>query len=116
MSNLNNFRHLHIKQDIPKLFGHMVMTVAKDVISRNMSKFQIGFMAGHRPQEHLFTLKSIIALYDTLKTPLFLTMWDISKFFDRESLRDVMNEVHKIGLGGKIYRLIYEMNKTLEYQ
>ena len=104
MSNLNNYRHLHIKQDIPKLFGHMVMTVAKDIIGRNMSKFQIGAMAGHRPQEHLFTLKSIIALYDTLKTPLFLTMWDIIKFFFyRESLRDVMNEIYKLGIKGKIY-------------
>ena len=39
-------------------------------------------------------------------------MWDIRKFFDRESLREVMNEVYKIGIRGKIYSLIYEMNRN----
>ena len=29
-------------------------------------------------------------------------MWDISKFFDRENLRDVMNEIYRLGVRGKI--------------
>ena len=109
---LDNYRHLHIKQDIPKVFGHMVMSVAKSFISKNLTKFQIGARAGHRPQEHLFVLKSVIGLYAQHQKPLFLSMWDISKFFDRENLRDVMNELYNLGIKGKIYRLIYQLNKN----
>ena len=58
-----NQRNIHTKVDIPKLFGHMVMSKAKDKIIQNMTKYQIGTKTGHRAQEHLFTLKSVIALY-----------------------------------------------------
>ena len=44
--------------------------------------------------------------------PIILTMWDVSKFFDRESLTDCMNEVYKNEIKGKIYRLLYQMNKN----
>ena len=111
-SCLDNYRHLHIKQDIPKVFGHMVMSVAKATISQNLTKFQIGARAGHRPQEHLFVLKSVMSLYAQHQKTLFLSMWDISKFFDRENLRDVMNEIYSLGVRGKIYRLIYQLNKN----
>ena len=88
------------------------MTAAKDTLLSNMSKFQIGTKPGHRPQEHLFTLKSVINFYMSMDKPLILSTFDVSKFFDRENLRDVMNELHKNGLRGKYYRLIYELNKN----
>ena len=88
------------------------MAEAKNTIMQNLTKFQIGAKAGHRPQEHLFVLKSVIGLYEQHSKALFLTMWDISKFFDRENLRDVMNELYNIGIRGKIYRLMYELNKN----
>ena len=53
----------------------------------------------------------MISLHASLDLPLFLTMWDMSKFFDRESLKDCMNELYKNKIQGKLYRLIYEMNK-----
>ena len=27
---LDNFRHIHIKEEIPKLFGHLVMSASRD--------------------------------------------------------------------------------------
>ena len=39
-------------------------------------------------------------------------LWDVSKFFDIENLRDVMMEVHRNGIRGKLYRLLYNMNKN----
>ena len=74
-----------------------------------MSIYQIA-KAGHRPQEHLFVVKSLIALYVLLQIPLFLQFFDISKFFDSESLRDGMNTVYKAGISGKLYRLWYKLN------
>ena len=41
-NEFGNQRNIHTKVDIPKLFGHMVMSKAKDKIIQNMTKYQIG--------------------------------------------------------------------------
>ena len=69
------------------------MSKAKDSLISNVSKFQIGAKPGHMAQEHLFVIKNVLSLQLCLDKPVFLSMWDVSKFFDRESLRDCMNEV-----------------------
>ena len=49
--------------------------------------------------------------YESLKFPLILQLYDISKFFDRENLQDGMNTLYNCGVTGKVYRLIFEMNR-----
>jgi hypothetical protein len=109
---LDNMRHLHMKDEIPKFFGHLVVSASKEKMTSNMTKFQIGTKPGHRAQEHLFVLKSVIALHLHFDKAIILSMWDVSKFFDRESLADCMNELYKSKVQGKLYRLLYEMNKN----
>ena len=77
-----------------------------------MTEFQIGTKPGHRAQEHLFVLKSIIALYNSYDRAVLLQLWDISKFFDREHLRDAMDVLYNRGTRGKLYRLLFELNKN----
>ena len=84
---------------------------SKTKIIEKCSKFQIGGIPGHRPQEHLFTVKSIIALYHYIDAPLFLQIWDISKYFDKEILRDAMDTLYGAGIEGKLYRLWFMLNK-----
>ena len=110
-NEFGNQRNIHTKVDIPKLFGHMVMSKAKDKIIQNMTKYQIGTKNGHRAQEHLFTLKSVIALNILYGLTILIQFYDISKFFDRESLRDGMNSIYNCGIKGKLYRLIFNRNK-----
>ena len=76
-----------------------------------MSKFQIGTKGGHRAQEHVFVLKSFMQLSELCRKPVIICLWDISKYFDRESLVDVMGDIYKLGVQGKVYRLLYEMNR-----
>ena len=111
INEFGNQSNIHTKLEIPKMFGHMVMSQAKSKMINSMTKFQIGTKNGHRAQEHLFTLKSVIALYLHHDLPLLLQLYDISKFFDRESLRDGMNSIYNCGVKGKLYRLIFNMNK-----
>ena len=92
------------------------MDQAKETIFKNMPKFQIGTRPGHRAQEHLFVIKSVIALYEKYDKPVWLTTWDISKYFDSESLVDVLNELHRSGVQGKLYRLLYLMNRNVRIQ
>ena len=100
-----------MKEEIPKFFGFIVTKEVKSKIIKSLSKFQIGAVPGHRPQEHLFALRSIISLFKFRKKPLFLSFYDISKFFDKELLEDALDAVYCSGIKGKLYRLLYLMNK-----
>ena len=110
-NELGNQRNIHTKLDVPKFFGHIVIGAAKDKIIKNMTKFQLGTKPGHRAQEHLFVMRSVIALYNLCGKALIVQLYDISKFFDREMLRDCMDSLYSNGIRGKLYRLIYEMKK-----
>ena len=56
-------------------------------ISAATSRFQIGGVAGHRPQEHIFSVKSVIGKYSMEKKLIILICYDISGFFDKEVQR-----------------------------
>ena len=112
ISEFRNQRFIHTKNENPKAFEHIVMSKAKPKIVAGCSKYQIGALPKHRSQEHLFTLKSTIGWYTSLDKPIILQLYDISKFFDREMLTDGMDSLYSAGVNGKVYRLIYELNKS----
>ena len=47
---------------------------------------------------------------------MILQTYDFSKFFDRESLRDCMNELYKYNIKGKLYKLVYLMNERTKFK
>ena len=47
---------------------------------------------------------------------LILQTFDYSKFFDKESLTDCMNTLHKCNVKGKLYRLLYLMNHKTKFR
>ena len=110
-SNLNSKRHIHTKTEIPKYFRHMVTTAIKPMIVDNMSPFQIGAVPGHRSQEHLFSVKSVIAMFEEENEAIAIQLYDLVKYFDSEKLIDGLNEVYRSDVKGKLYRLVYELNK-----
>ena len=111
MSKLSNHRFIHTKEEVPKAFEHIVVSKAKPKIVQGCTKFQIGAIPKHQSQEHLFTLKSVMSWYEKLKTPLILQLFDISKYFDKENLQDGLNTLYNCGINGKLYRIIYELNR-----
>ena len=95
---LDNYRHIHKKDEDPKFFGHLVVSATKQKMISSLTKFQIATKPGHRTQEHLFVNKSGIGLYMACNMVIILAMWDLSKFFDQEVLADCMNELYKSGM------------------
>ena len=114
--DFGNQRFIHTKEDIPKAFEQIVINKAKPKIVQHCTKFQIGSIPGHQPAEHLFVMKSIIALYEEQDKMLILQCYDIKKYFDSENLRDAMNSLYNYGVRGKIYNLIYELNRSSQIQ
>ena len=68
-------------------------------------------MPGHRPQRHLLTVKSFIAMREKNEEATVILILDLAKYFDSESLVDCLEELHKLNVKGKLYKLIYELNK-----
>ena len=92
------------------------MSYAKETLFQNMSKYQIACKPGHRPSEHLFVIKSVISFYQNEGQGILMNSFDLRKFYDSEHIFDCMGELYSSQLKGKLYRLIYEMNKNIRIQ
>ena len=88
-------RFLHIKDCVPKIFQHIVINSAKENLITNMTKFQIACKPGHRAEEHVFCVMSLIQLSERLNTALYLKLFDIQKYFDKESAIDCHTELYR---------------------
>ena len=95
-------RQIHSKVWRPKLYE----ANSKPFIFGNSG------IVGHRPQEYLFVIKSVIALFQMLGKGLLMEFFDITKYFDKENLRDVLNNIYAAGVRGKNYRMWYKLNKN----
>ena len=62
-------RFIHSKPWFPRLFEGLVVQKITPKLVKNMSKFQIACKPGHRSQEHLFVMKSMIGLHHKMGTP-----------------------------------------------
>ena len=91
----------------------------KDAFFEAGTIYQIGGCPGQRTQFHLYVLKSLIALRlhpGERKAGVLLTVADIMKFFDKQSLVDAMDSLHKANINKKFYRVWYKMNNKTVIQ
>ena len=86
-------RHIHIRSDTSKLFSHIVISQAKDTLFSNMLRYQIATKPGHRASEHLYLVKSVLAILQEKKEACIFSTWDLKAYFDSEVLEDVMREL-----------------------
>ena len=84
----------------------------KEDIINSGNKYQIGGIPGHRVEEHLIVVKSIIQRYMDLKSGVIIQLVDIQKFFDTEILRTIMTSLNKAKVNRKAYRCWFKLNET----
>ena len=109
---LSNSRFIHSKDWLPRTCDFLVVEKIKPCIIKGTSKFQIGGIEKHRPQEHLFVVKSILGLFADLNKSVIFQLYDIQKYFDKENLRDAMNTLFEVGVDPKMYRVWFNLNKN----
>ena len=109
---LGNNRFIHSKEWLPRTCDFLVVEKMKPYIVQGTTKFQIGGIEKHRPQEHLFSVKSILAMYSENNINIIFQLYDIQKYFDKENLRDAMNTLYQIGVDPKLYRAWFNLNKN----
>ena len=111
---LKNNRFVHMKHPMARACEALVFSKCKDDIFEKVTVYQIGGQAGHSPEEHIFTLKSLIGLMYSMGEGLILNLVDIISFFDREDIVDVLEAMEDMGVNQKAIRLWYKLNEKTE--
>ena len=64
----------------------------------------------------IYVVKSIFALYNANNKGLLISSFDLKTFFDSEDIFDCMDALYRRNVKGKIYRLLFNMNKNVRIQ
>ena len=111
---LKNNRFIHMKDYLARTCEALVVNKMRKTIFEKSSKFQIGGQSGHCPEEHVFTLKSLIGHMESQGRGLILTLVDIVSFFDRENIIDVMDTLEELEVNKKACRIWFNLNENTE--
>ena len=110
--DLNNMRFIHMRSWEAKLCEALVTEQMKKAIVTACPNIQIGGMPGSSSTEHLLTLKTWMLMKETFKQDGIFQVFDMAKFFDKESLLDVMYTLStKAKISNKSYRLWHQLNE-----
>ena len=93
--SLNNMRFIHMKCWRAKLLEALITEKMKPQIVEATPKIQIGGMPSSQSVEHLVTLKSWMKQIEDNDLDGIVSLYDMSKFFDKESLLDCMDTLNK---------------------
>ena len=111
--DLNNMRFIHMRQWRSKLLEAIISEVMKDDIVNATPKMQLGGMPGASSVEHLVTLKTWMKFKEQYKSNGIFQVFDMSKFFDKESLLDCMYTLDKkANIDHKCYKIWYKLNEN----
>jgi hypothetical protein len=109
---LPNNRFIHSKSWFPRVAeGLVVAGGLKAPLVEGSSIFQIGGQGGHRAEELLFVMKSVIAKYRKEKKPVILQCYDLEKYFDKEMTEDAVLTCRKRKADPKAIRCWFKLNE-----
>ena len=80
------------------------------------SIYQVGGQPGHRTEELVFSVKSLISRNRMQGKPIILQLYDISKYFDKETIEDAVLASNRRGADKKATRLWYKLNMRTRIQ
>ena len=111
--SLNNMRFIHMKCWRAKLLEALITEKMKPQIVAATPKIQIGGMPSSQSVEHLVTLKTWMKQIEEKDSDGIVSLYDMSKFFDKESLLDCMDTLNKKAkIDAKSYRMLYKLNEN----
>ena len=110
--DLNNMRFIHMRFWRSRLLEALVTENMKEDIVKACPNNQLGGMPGAMSVEHLVVLKTWMKQKEQQKESGIFNVFDMSKFFDKESLLDCMNVLNTYAkISNKSYRMWYKLNE-----
>ena len=109
--DLKNMRFVHLRCWRSKLMEALVTQKMKGDIVKATPTIQLGGMPEASSVEHLVTLKTWMKMKEQKKENGIFQVFDMQKFFDKESLLDCMSTLDKDAqVDNKSYRIWYKLN------
>ena len=96
-----------------------VGTIVEEILTNrlmktiNFSQAQAGGRKGGNTLDHIFILKSMIAMAQKKGQELILTFYDIKKAYDRCDMQDMLYIINQEGFDGKVWNLTKALNENL---
>ena len=109
--NLENQRGLFLNSNIIKFLERMILNRATPKMENKMSPLQAGGRKGFSIREQVFIVRSIIDRYEYYKQEIYLQFIDLKKAFDKMVVKNVMQNLWECEIRGKIWRMIYNINR-----
>ena len=92
-----------------KYFNSILNARFKKVSNKLISQIQAGFREGFSTMDHVFTIVSIINLYEKMGINLYVAFIDYQKAFDTIWRDGLWFKLVKEGIGGKFLNIIKNM-------
>lgn len=114
--DLNNYRGITLTSCISKVYNRIIsQTVSKFVEDNNiLTEVQGSFRKDRRCEDHVFTLKSIIAARKAEGKQTFLAFLDFKKAFDTVWRDGLLTAARKVGITGSLLRILSNMYTNVE--
>ena len=109
---LKNNRFLHMKQVLARTVDSMVVQQMKQTLISKLSIYQVGGLPGHSINEHLLTIKTVLARLEEIGKGLIFLVMDIISFFDKEDIYDCLETMEALEVNKKATRMWYLLNKN----
>ena len=114
---LSNNRFIHSKPWWPRTTEALIVEEGlKGPLVEGSSIYQVGGQPGHRAEELVFVLKSIIAKQRFQGKSILIQPSDIKQYFDKEMIQDIILACEKRGADPKARRLWYKLNQDTRIQ
>ena len=109
---LANNRFIHCKEWMARAAeGLVVQDGLKHCLLAGSSIYQVGGQPGHRPDELVYVLKSLVGKMRQEKRQVIIQCYDVQKFFDKEMIEDGVLTCLRRGAGVPAIRLWYKLNQ-----
>ena len=114
-SDLRNHRGIFIGNTIQKHYDSLMSNRIKPQLeATGYTEYQAGGRCKRSIADHIFILRAILEHHLYINKELIMEYLDLIKCFDKLVLKNVMNDLWKAEVRGKIWRNIYTTNMKAE--
>lgn len=115
-NDLNNYRGITLTSCVSKIFNRIICDRIAAFLEDNqiLSEVQGGFRKDHRCEDHIFTLKSIVASRSAENKPTYLAFLDFRKAFDTVWREGLLSVAWNIGIRGKVWNILDKLYNNVQ--
>ena len=118
--DLGNYRFLHMKDGLAKLFEALVMRKCKAQLWKHFAETQVGGLPNSRTTEHLYVIITLMAMcewkLEWSPEGAVVIFKDIRKAFDKIKAVHTIYSSARAGLEGRPLRLVEKLNRETTFE